>query len=262
MTRKLAAAALLAMAALAIAGCGSQRRDLTTHAVIKIAKQPTPKLQMRTCSTGVMTNVQMSCLFAENLLAAYGSPAAEKEEEDSETATVHLMVGSREVTCAQTRGKVIDCHARVDVVVTLTFAAVVDARARAQGQHLTFAQARIAEGVLAQRPFNPTRNMTPAQRGVYEADQNRKAEALRRSLGPSGLWGAQSRAENEEAGCKYGFTVDGEKTTCNTQEEGKRIQEAMQRERENPQRAAENEQAGAEARSHEECVIQNGVEAC
>ncbi|HTU78341.1 MAG TPA: hypothetical protein VMF09_06225 [Solirubrobacteraceae bacterium] len=46
---------------------------------------------------------------------------------------------------------------------------------------------------------------------------------------PSGLYGAQTKAENEEAGCMYGFTVserDGEqKIKCNTKEEGRRIQE-------------------------------------
>ena len=72
----------------------------------------------------------------------------------------------------------------------------------------------------------------------------------------------QTQAENEEAGCKYGFTASGETPHCNTQEEGQRDQEAFRREREDPQREAENEQAGTEVRSHEECVVQLGVNAC
>jgi hypothetical protein len=78
----------------------------------------------------------------------------------------------------------------------------------------------------------------------------------------AGLWGGQSRTENEEAGCKYGFTVSDTTPHCNTQEEGVRIQEDDQSEREDPQREAENEQAGTEVRSHEECVVQLGVNAC
>lgn len=77
-----------------------------------------------------------------------------------------------------------------------------------------------------------------------------------------GLWGVQSQAENEEAGCKYGFTMSGETPHCNTQEEGIRLQETFQREREDPQREAENAQAGAEVQNHEECVDQLGVGAC
>ncbi|MGD0453922.1 MAG: hypothetical protein ABSB69_10025 [Solirubrobacteraceae bacterium] len=79
---------------------------------------------------------------------------------------------------------------------------------------------------------------------------------------PSGLYGGQSRAENEEAGCKYGFTVSGETPHCNTQEEGRRIQESFRREREDPQREAENEAITEEDRSREECDERVGVAAC
>ena len=77
-----------------------------------------------------------------------------------------------------------------------------------------------------------------------------------------GLWGVQTQKENEEAGCKYGFTMSGETPHCNTREEGIRLQETFQREREDPQREAENAQAAAEVQSHEECVDHLGVEAC
>jgi hypothetical protein len=46
---------------------------------------------------------------------------------------------------------------------------------------------------------------------------------------PSGLYGIQTKAENEEAGCMYGFRVsehgEEQKVTCDTQEEGQRAQE-------------------------------------
>jgi len=96
---------------------------------------------------------------------------------------------------------------------------------------------------------------------VEEARERHSSQAAQ-SDSTAGLYGGQSRAENEEAGCKYGFTASGETPHCNTQEEGIRIQEADRREREDPQREAENEQAGAEVRSQEECVIRLGVNAC
>ena len=102
---------------------------------------------------------------------------------------------------------------------------------------------------------------------VEEARERHSSQAAQ-SDSTAGLYGGQSRSENEEAGCKYGFTVHGEKSNgesdvvCNTQEEGQRIQEADRHEHEDPQREAENEQAGAEVRNHEECVVQLGVNAC
>jgi hypothetical protein len=86
------------------------------------------------------------------------------------------------------------------------------------------------------------------------------------SSGPSGLYGGQSRAENEEAGCKYGFTVSEEggrqEIKCNSQEEGRRIQEDNRHESEDPQREAENQAITEEDRSREECDVQVGVGAC
>jgi hypothetical protein len=90
------------------------------------------------------------------------------------------------------------------------------------------------------------------------------AEVKRRvvSTKPSGLYGGQTKAENEEAGCRYGFTVSGETTHCNTQEEGRRIQEADQRERADPAREAENEAITEEDRNREACDERLGVAAC
>ena len=48
---------------------------------------------------------------------------------------------------------------------------------------------------------------------------------------PSGLYGDQTKEENEEAGCKYGFTArersgpSGPEYFCNTQKQGQELQE-------------------------------------
>jgi hypothetical protein len=101
---------------------------------------------------------------------------------------------------------------------------------------------------------------------TFSAVINARSRAVVASSGPSGLYGGQSRAENEEAGCKYGFTVSEEaghqEIKCNSQEEGRLIQEDNQRESEDPQREAENQAITEEDRSREECDVQVGVGAC
>lgn len=172
--------------AVLLAGCGATfaHRSASSHKTTLRSPAAAVTSSTPSCSEGVTVNAHASCPFAERILVSDASPAAEKEEEGSETATVHLTVESPTthemyaVACSQASGKRIDCRAVTDAVVTLTFAAVVDARARAQGEHLTPAQARVAEGVLAQRPANPTRGMTPSQKRAYEADQERKAAAV------------------------------------------------------------------------------------
>jgi hypothetical protein len=90
------------------------------------------------------------------------------------------------------------------------------------------------------------------------------SEAKKRTTNtrPSGLYGGQTKAENEEAGCKYGFTVSDTTPHCNTQEEGIRIQEDDRSEREDPAREAENEAITEEDRGREECDERLGVNAC
>ena len=147
---------------------------------------------MRPCSAGVTTNVHASCPFAESILAAYASPAAEKEEERSETAAVHLTVESPTtrrtyaVACSQQVAvKIINCRAGNDATVTLTLRALIETRAH--GERLTPVQISNGEGVLLQRPAcGPTCHMTPSEKRAYEAEQERKAEALRQRFAPKG----------------------------------------------------------------------------
>lgn len=124
---------------------------------------------------------------------------------------------------------------------------------------------RASSRILCQRLDEQGEAEAARQKGCPPGRMGRSQQELPPRLSsstPPGQWGVQTQAENEEAGCKYGFTGDGEEPTCNTQAEGARLQGDFQRERENPQREEGNSRAAAEARSHEECVVRLGVGAC
>ena len=176
--------AVVSLTSLVACGFSTRRAAVRTATVRSTGTSRLPaatRPSVRPCSAGVTANVHASCLFAESILSAYASPAAEKEEAGSETATVHLAVESPTthetyaVACSQASGKRIDCHAGTDAVVTLTFRALIEARAH--GKRLTPVQISNDEGALAQRPAcGPTCHMTPSEKRAYEVDQNRKAQ--------------------------------------------------------------------------------------